>query len=136
MDHRGFTGDPRDIFVNPGGGFVILISPSGAPGFGGIGNFEGPNGFGPDPYGGVGGTNLGSDPFGGPVDPIMGGGYHMGFTDPFGGPIFNAIYNEFGGGFIEAYGDGMTMDAYAESYYFDDPSLYDDYTDNGGGISI
>ena len=60
----------------------------------------------------------------------MGGGYHMGFTDPFGGPIFNAIYNEFGGGFIEAYGDGMTMDAYAESYYFDDPSLYDDYTDN------
>ena len=126
----GFSGDPSsDIFVNPGGSFGNpFVGSGGTAGFGGPGYFEGTSGLGLDPYGGAGGSNLGLDQFGGPVDPIMGGGYHMGFTDPFGGPVFNAIYNEFGGSFIEAYGDGTMMDAYTESiYYFDDPSLYDDY---------
>ena len=53
----------------------------------------------------------------------------MGFTDPMGGPVFNAIFNDFGGGFIEAYGgfnEAPPMD-----YYFEDPSLYDDYRGHG-----
>ena len=93
--------------------------PMGGPGgfgdpFGGP--MGGPMGFGPDPYGGP--MGFGPDPYGGPMGP-MGG--PMG---PMGGPMM-----------------GFGPDPYAkgpmETYFFDDPSLYDYYYDEieAGGLS-
>ena len=127
-----FGGGPSG-FGSPFGGPIGVPGGFNDPFGGGPGGLGdpfggGPGGFG-DPYGGGPGAG---DMFGGPVDPFGGGGFQMGFTDPMGGPVFNAIFNDFGAGFIEAYGgfDAMGSGFYEEApmnYYFEDPSLYDDY---------
>jgi hypothetical protein len=92
-------------------GQFMGAQPPGAATFAPIGAFGGPmapGGFG-DPFGGPMGPGGFGDPFGGPMGP-------GGFGDPFFGPMGP-------GGFDGAYNENAPV----EDYYFEDPSLYDDY---------
>ncbi|MEL1231550.1 MAG: hypothetical protein VXA26_09570, partial [Candidatus Neomarinimicrobiota bacterium] len=102
------------------------------------GNFGVPSGFSPSSLGGpVGGFN--SSPFSGPVgfvadtygtpggfstDPFGGVPGGLG-PDPFGSPIGGP--DLFGGPELAGYEDLSTMESFEPIFFFDDPSLYNDF---------
>ena len=100
-------------FVVPGG-----FSPSSLGGPAGGFNsspFSGPLGFGVDSYGGPGGS-IGPDPFGGL------GGFS---PDPFGGPVGGL--DLLSGPQLAGYEDLSTIESFEPVFFFDDPSLYNDF---------
>ena len=77
--------------------------------------FSGPLGFGVDSYGGPGGS-IGPDPFGGL------GGFS---PDPFGGPVGGL--DLLSGPQLAGYEDLSTIESFEPVFFFDDPSLYNDF---------
>ena len=115
-------GNFSDPFSSPGnpGNFGVPggFSPSSLGGpVGGFTSspFSGPVGFAADPYGSPG-VGIGPDPFGGP------GGFG---PDPFGGPIGGP--DLFGVPELAGYEDLSTMESFEPVFFFDDPSLYNDF---------
>ena len=116
-----------------GGNLSDPLSSSSNPG-----NFGVPSGFSPSSLGGpVGGFN--SSPFSGPVGLVADtygtpGGFS---TDPFGGvpgglgpdPFGSTIGGPdlFGGPELAGYEDLSTMESFEPIFFFDDPSLYNDF---------
>ena len=127
----GNFSDPFSSTGSPGNfGAPSGFSPSSFGGPAGVFNtspFSGPVGFAADPYGGPGG-GIGSDPFGsGPAgfgpDPFGG---PVGFgPDPSGGPVGGL--DLFGGPQLAAYEDLSAIESFEPVFFFDDPSLYNDF---------